>query len=102
MKATPGHKAAYMGHSQVARRLVENDNLELDAQGPYNGYTALHDAVWHGHTSTVRVLVEAGVRTDLRGLDGRTALDMAREYGYEEIVALLGGRGPRAIGADGA
>lgn len=77
-----------MGHSEVARLLAHGDELELDAQGPYNGYTALHDAVWHGHASTVQALVDASARTDLRGLDGRTALDMAREYGYEEIVTL--------------
>ena len=92
MKATPAHKAGYMGHAAVMRLLVEHGGLELDAQGPYNGYTALHDAVWHGHTETVRVLLEAGARTDLRGLDGRTPLEMAREYGYAEIAALLAAR----------
>ncbi|CAK7287909.1 ankyrin repeat domain-containing protein [Streptomyces misionensis] len=96
MKATPAHKAAYMGRPEVMRELVADGRVELDAQGPYNGYTALHDAVWHGHTETVRVLLEAGVRTDLAGWDGLTPLDMARRYGYDDIVALLekAGRAP--------
>lgn len=34
MKATPGHKAAYMGHTQVARLLACSAELDLDAQGP--------------------------------------------------------------------
>jgi ankyrin repeat protein len=89
MKATPAHKAAYMGHAEVARLLVADPRLELDAQGPYNGYTVLHDATWHGHLDTARVLVEAGARLDLRGLDGRTPLDMAREYGYSDLIQLL-------------
>ena len=89
MKATPGHKAGYRGHAEVARVLCSKGNLELDAQGPYNGYTALHDAVWHGHTETAECLVRAGARLDVCGLDGRTALDMARDYGYEDLVARL-------------
>ncbi len=89
MKATPAHKAAYMGHTEVVRLLVADPRLELNAQGPYNGYTPLHDAVWHGHTETARVFVEAGARLDLRGHDGRTPLDLAREYGYPDLVELL-------------
>jgi ankyrin repeat protein len=45
--------------------------------------------VLHGHVETARVFIEAGARLDLRGLDGRTPLDMAREYGYQELVNLL-------------
>ncbi len=89
MKATPGHKAGYRGHAEVARLLCQSGNLELDAQGPYNGYTALHDAVWHDHVAAARWFVKAGARLDRRGLDGRTPLDMARDYGYQELVALL-------------
>jgi len=31
------------------------------------------------------------VRTDLKGWEGKSALDLAREYHYDEIAALLGG-----------
>jgi ankyrin repeat protein len=89
MKSSPAHKAAYMGHAEVARLLVGHPRLELNAQGAYNGFTPLHDAVWHGHTETARVFVTAGARLDLRSLDGRTPLDMAREFGYAALVALL-------------
>jgi uncharacterized protein len=89
MKATPAHKAGYMGHAEVARLLVADPRLELDAQGPFNGYTALHDAIWHGHTETARVYIEAGARLDLRALDGRTPVEMARDWGYPQIVEML-------------
>jgi uncharacterized protein len=94
MKAVPVHQAAYMGHAEVIRVLARHHGFRevADAQGPFNGYTPLHDAVWHGHTESVRVLLEAGVRTDLRGYDGRTPLELAREYGYEEMAHLLGSR----------
>lgn len=88
IKATPGHKAGYRGRPEIAYLLTQY-RLELDAQGPYNGYTALHDAVWHGHTETVKNYLAAGARTDLRGHDGRTPLDMALEDGYPDCVALL-------------
>ncbi len=89
MKATPGHKAAYMGHPGVLRLLVEHGGLELDAQGPYNGYTALHDAIWHGHTEAAQVLLDAGAMLDLKGHEGYTPLEMAKAYGYHEIVTRL-------------
>ena len=89
MLATPGHKAGYRGHPEVARVLCEASNLDLDAQGPYNGYTALHDAVWHGHTEAAEWFIKAGARLDLEGLDGRTPVAMAREYGYDDLVARL-------------
>lgn len=38
---------------------------ELDAQGLYNGFTALHDAVWHGHLEAARALVDASARLNL-------------------------------------
>jgi ankyrin repeat protein len=89
MLATPGHKAGYMGHAAVARLLVADPRFEIDAQGPYNGFTALHDAVWHGHRETAEVYVAAGARLDLRSHYGTTPLEMARQYGYADIVALL-------------
>lgn len=97
MKATPGHKSGYMGHPDALRALLDDAGarhdsgrgLEVDAQGPYNGFTALHDAVWHGHLQTARVLVEAGARLDLRSHAGLTPLEHARVYGYTGIVELL-------------
>ena len=66
IKATLGHKAGYMRHTEAARVLVQQGGLEIDAQGPYNGLTALHDSIWHGHTETAHVFIEAGARLDLR------------------------------------
>jgi ankyrin repeat protein len=95
MKATPAHKAGYMGHAAVAAELVKRAPLDLDAQGPYNGFTALHDAVWHGHAETARVFLDAGARTDLVSLAGRTPAQLAREYGYAELAELIESYPPR-------
>ena len=42
------------------------------------------------HTNVVRLLVdEGGVDVGIADRGGRTALDHARENGYDEIVAIL-------------
>lgn len=85
MKATPGHKAAFFGHTAILRHLVKH-GLEIDARGPYNGYTALHDAVLNGHIETAKVLLEAGASGALRGADGKSSFDLARERGLTELL----------------
>jgi ankyrin repeat protein len=89
MKANPAHKGAFSRHAEVIKLLVEHGQAELDAQGAYNGYTALHDAVWHRSKETVQVLLDANVALDLRGHNGKTPLEMAISYGYSEIVELI-------------
>ncbi|GAM64946.1 ankyrin 2,3/unc44 [Vibrio ishigakensis] len=91
MKAIPLHKAAYNGHPEVIELLSRFGGFKetLDAQGPNNGYTPLHDAIWHGHTQAAANLINAGARTDLRGFDGKTPLELAKEYQYTSIVEML-------------
>jgi ankyrin repeat protein len=94
MRATPGHEAAFAGHADVLRTLTASGRtgaptLDLDAQGAYNGFTALHDAVWHGHGDAARVLVDAGARLDLRSHTGHTPRQLALHYGYDDLAALL-------------
>jgi ankyrin repeat protein len=94
MKGTPFHEAAYYGHASVIEILAETDCIgaaqpELDAQGPYNGLTALHDAAWHGHMDAVRSLINARARLDLKSHAGLTPRELALLYGYDEIASLL-------------
>lgn len=89
MRATPGHKAGYRGHADVARELVQDGRFELDAQGRYNGYTALHDAIWHGHLEAAQVFIDAGARLDQRTHTGHTPLELAIDYGYTEIAEII-------------
>ncbi|MBW9070162.1 ankyrin repeat domain-containing protein [Agrobacterium pusense] len=94
MRGSPLHDAAYFGKSDHIDILVSPTKrgqtlVELDAQGPYNGLTALHDAVWHGYVGAVVALVHAGARRDLKTHSGLTPLSMATLYGYDEIVEIL-------------
>lgn len=95
MKGTPVHEASFFGRADIVRLLTEDRTLagapafEIDAQGPYNGLTALHDAVWHGHLEAAKALVEAGALLDLRTHAGLTPRELAVLYGYNELAHFL-------------
>jgi ankyrin repeat protein len=91
MKAIVAHKAAYMGNPEIMKLIVSHKDFDKikNAQGPTNGYTPLHDAIWHGHTQTAKILIEAGVDTSIKAWDGLTPLDLAKKHNFIEIVTLL-------------
>lgn len=93
MKGTLYHEAAYFGHADVIDMIAsirsETVTPRVDAQGPYNGLTAIHDAVWHGHLNAVRSLIAAGARLDLESHAGLKPSQLALLYGYDEIASLL-------------
>jgi len=98
MKATVGHEAAYFGHAEVVRILTRpctgSHAVDLNAQGDYNGLSALHDAVWHGHADAARALIDAGARRDLVSHAGLTPHALALLYGYHAIADMLAADGP--------
>lgn len=85
MRATPGHKAAFFGRAGILRALCQA-GLKVDAQGPYNGYTALHDAILNSHVEAARVLVEYGASDGLQGHDGKTPRGLAEELGIDKRI----------------
>ncbi|MBW4577616.1 MAG: ankyrin repeat domain-containing protein [Aphanothece sp. CMT-3BRIN-NPC111] len=90
-KGAPIHKATYNGNAEILKMLIEHPDIDIDVQGPINGYTPLHDALWHGYTECAEMLINAGARLDLKGHDGKTPLDMAvAVYGADgEIPQLI-------------
>ena len=91
--AVPLHKATYNGHAAITARLCEAPGIDLDFRGATNGYTPLHDALWHGFDDCARVLVDAGARLDLEGHDGKTPLDLAIEAFGEDAAITARIRG---------
>jgi ankyrin repeat protein len=90
LKATPVHKAAYAGRPDPLLALREDGTAEINAQGPYNGYTAMHDAVWHGHPDCLAIILDwPGVRFDLVGFDGLTPEQLATRLGYTEMAQMI-------------
>jgi ankyrin repeat protein len=63
--------------------------FDLNAVGPRNGYTPLHDAVWADNVAAARVLLTHGARTDIRGKDGLTPYDKAVRERKQAMAELL-------------
>ncbi|MFA5305830.1 MAG: ankyrin repeat domain-containing protein [Candidatus Babeliales bacterium] len=51
--------------------------------------TALMCATYNGHIEVVRLLIQNYVNLEITDYEGKTALDHAREYGWNEIAKLL-------------
>ena len=65
--------------ADITKLLVEQPGVDLNFQGSTNGYTPLHDALWHGYIECANVLLDKGARCDVRGHDGKTPLCVALE-----------------------
>jgi len=76
--AVPLHKSVYGGHAEITRMLAASPSIDLDRQGRANGYSALHDAIWHGYADCANILIAAGAKVGRPGHDGLTPLDLAR------------------------
>ncbi len=83
MKATPAHKAGFFGHAKILQELCKA-GANIDAQGPYNGYTALHDAVLNSHIEAAQVLIDFGASTNIEGLDGKSPRSLAFQLGIAD------------------
>ena len=88
MKGGGLHAASYAGRTKAASLLIEH-GIAIDQTGPFNGYTALHDAASQGHRDTVAVLLEGGADRSIRNDAGQTALDMAQHRGDQALIKLL-------------
>jgi uncharacterized protein len=75
--AVPLHKATYNGRVDMTQLLLQHPDINIDYQGPTNGYTPLHDALWHGFDNCAKLLIDAGANLKLRGHDGKLPIDLA-------------------------
>jgi hypothetical protein len=85
---TPLHTAAIHGYQEVVELLVEVGNAQLNKQSN-NGWTALHCAVQGNELETAKYLVARGGSLTVQTSDGRTALDIATDYNYPQLVQFL-------------
>ena len=68
-------------------KLLLDNGANVNEQGILN-WTTLIQAVRDGYTDVVKVLLEHGADINIEGKWG-TALDHAKDGGYNEIVQLL-------------
>jgi hypothetical protein len=66
------------------------DWVNFPRPGSRSGFTALHQAAWHGADfAVVSKLIAHGAWRTLRARDGRRAVDVARERGHTHLLELL-------------
>jgi ankyrin repeat protein len=90
--------AAHLGHDGVVRQLIAA-GAPLDHVNNLH-WTAAIEAVVLGnggarHQATLKALIDAKANLQLTDRSGRTPLQLARERGYAEMVAMLEAAGAR-------
>lgn len=84
--------AAHLGHVEIVQALIDA-GAPLDHVNNLN-WTALIESIVLGdgearHTATLKALVEAGADVNLPDGRGSTPLQLARNYGYRDMVRIL-------------
>lgn len=86
-RVTPIHSAAACGSTEIVTLLLEHD---ADPNSQQHGdYTPLMSAAMHGNAAMAEALLAHNASLNITAEDGRTARDMAREAGHEELALRL-------------
>lgn len=87
---TPLLQAVMEGELEKMKEALTAHPEHLNTAYAPNGNMPLHVAALNGYTDIVRLLLEQeGLDTTHTNNEGKTALDLAREKGFAEIVQLL-------------
>ncbi len=73
---------------QLARLLIQH-GADVNLTEKKFGWSPLMFAAHSGFAEMVALLLKAGARADVTDLDGQTALSLAKEKGFADIVSLL-------------
>ena len=77
------HKATYNGRVDILKKLLSSQKMNkkvINAQGRINGYSPLHDALWHGFEDCAELLLEDHrCLVGLKGHDGKDELIICEE-----------------------
>jgi ankyrin repeat protein len=88
--ATPNSalmRAASKGQEAATQLLLQHKvNTELT---DHNGWTALMWATRGGHLDIVKILIAGGVDVNVKAKDGRTAIVIARNEDFKDILDEL-------------
>lgn len=82
------HAAMFQENTRIVELLIDA-GFDVNAVGPRNGYTPLHDAVWGNNLPALKILVANGGDTSIKGHDGNTPLGKAIAENKTEIVTYL-------------
>ncbi|XP_022803974.1 caskin-2-like isoform X3 [Stylophora pistillata] len=94
----PLHAASKTGHVEIIRMLLEADaNIN---QVTSNG-SCLHEAALYGKTDVVKLLLDWGIKADIRNGEGHTALDVVNLFTSSKASAVIKQLLKDAASADG-
>ena len=96
--APPLLLASEFGHFETVELLLQHRLLKPNETN-VKGQSSLYMASRNGLTAIVKLLLQYGVDKDLRGCDGKNALDIAKERRKYEAVRLLSNESPMCTGA---
>jgi uncharacterized protein len=87
--ATALHFAAFLGHREVVRALLQKKaEVNLAAAG-FGNATPLHSAVANNHLEIAEMLIAKGAKVDARQAGGLTPLHETALAGHKELAELL-------------
>jgi len=72
-----------------ACRGASSNGAKIETTDAETGSTALHLAAGWGRVDVVKLLLEHGADKTAKNKHGRTALELAKEAGFEEVVKAL-------------
>ena len=84
---TPLHRAAWEGHEEVTRLLIQN-KAEVDVKGDYD-QTPLHYASIYGREKIAETLLQNKANPNSRDSNQNTPLHTAAYWGYPKVVEVL-------------
>jgi len=85
------HKATYNGRIDILQKLLQSPKMTsviVNVQGHINGYSPLHDAIWHGFADCAMLLLsDSRVKLGLVGHDGKNEYDLSLEiFGSDHFI----------------
>lgn len=93
------HVAAECGRTQIMQMILESfsdaeikediDRQPASIHGEWRDKTALAIAAMEGHDGIVRLLLERGADEGIKDREGKTALVLAREKGWDQVVRVF-------------
>lgn len=85
---TPLMIASWHGRDEIVKLLVENGAC-INQQDQKNGFTSLIKAVFNGHKTIAKYLLDKGADRTIFSFEFKTALDYAEERHDKDIIQLL-------------
>ncbi|MGL4864772.1 MAG: ankyrin repeat domain-containing protein [Cetobacterium sp.] len=89
------HATMFQSQNPEIIQLMLKKGYDINAIGPRNGYTPLHDAVWANNDIALDILLKNGARTDIKGKDGFTPYEKAKRENKKILVEIFEKNGIR-------